>query len=61
MNLSSALLSELGDIQPEALEKALTAVGKSLCSLESVTETRFLVDGEFVENYGPVSVSQPYT
>lgn len=61
VNLSSALLSELGDIRPEVLEKALTAVGKSLCSLESISETRFLVDGEFVESYGPVSVSQPYT
>ena len=61
VNLSSALLSELGDVRPEVLEKALSAVAKSLCSLESISETRFLVDGEFVENYGPVSVSQPYT
>lgn len=61
VNLSSALLEELGEIQPEILEKALTAVGKSLCSLGSVSEARFLVDGEFARQYGSVNVEEPYT
>lgn len=60
VNLSSALLGELGEDVTQTLEKALTAVGRSMCSLGSVSETRFLVDGEFAAYYGPVSVSEPY-
>ena len=44
VNLSSAQLEGLDDA---TLETALEALRNSLCSLESVGETRFLVDGEF--------------
>lgn len=44
VNLSSAQLDGLDDT---TLETALEALRNSLCSLESVGETRFLVDGEF--------------
>lgn len=44
VNLSSAQLEGLDDT---TLETALEALRNSLCSLESVGETRFLVDGEF--------------
>lgn len=44
VNLSSAQLDGLGET---ALETALEALRNSLCSLESVGETCFLVDGEF--------------
>lgn len=61
VNLSSLLLEELPNLDQRDLEKALQGIAKSLCSLESVSETRFLVDGEFVPQYGSVSVEQPYT
>ena len=60
VNLSSALLEELTEVKRADLEKALTAIGRSMCSLETVTETRFLVDGEFMEEYGGVDISVPY-
>lgn len=59
VNLSSALLDEL---PPEAeLTPAIQALGHSLCSLEAVGETRFLVDGEFVNYYGSVNIAEPIT
>lgn len=59
VNLSSALLEEL---PPEAeLAPAIQALGRSLCSLEAVGETRFLVDGEFASRYGSVSIAEPFT
>ena len=60
VNLSTALLEELPEIDPAILQKALEAVGKSLCSLENVSETCFLVDGEYAQEYGSVSVAEPY-
>lgn len=58
VNLSSALLEEL---PPETqLFMPLRALAKSLCSLETVKETQFLVDGEFAESYGSVNVENPF-
>ena len=59
VNLSSALLVNL----PEGtdLSVAIRSLGNSLCSLASVHETWFLVDGKFVRNYGSVNVERPYT
>lgn len=39
---------------PAALTLAIDALERSLLSLESVEEVRFLVDGEFADAYGPV-------
>ena len=59
VNLSSALLINLpADAE---LAAGIRALGESLCSLESVGETWFLVDGKFVRNYGSVNVESPYT
>ena len=60
VNLSSALLEGEPELESGAVEKALNAIGKSMCSLGSVTETRFLVDGEFAVTYGGVDISKPY-
>lgn len=57
VNLSSALLEELPE--DAQLHVALRALGRALCSLETVRETQFLVDGEFAQNYGPVNVADP--
>ena len=59
VNLSSAALPELTDEQ--ALLPAVEALVRSLCSLESVEEVQFLVDGEFAQSYGAVPVEEPYT
>lgn len=59
VNLSSALLSE--EVTEDALRLALDALGRSLCSLDSVAEVRFLVDGAFGALYGTVDVSAAYT
>ncbi len=59
VNLSSAILEEAAP--PDAdLAAVIEALGHALCSLETVEETRFLVDGEFVRDYGPVDISEPY-
>ena len=42
------------------LDTALEALARSLCSLDAVAETRFLVDGEFAAFYGPVDISEPF-
>ena len=52
VSLSSALLE--GRPDPAALMLAIDALERSLLSLESVEEVRFLVDGEFADAYGPV-------
>lgn len=57
VNLSSALMGGL-DLP---LGTALQSLSQSLCSLDAVSEVRFLVDGEFEERYGSVDVSEPYT
>lgn len=56
VNLSSALLAELPE--PEALPRALEALRRSLESLETVEETRFLVDGVYAADYGPVQLDE---
>lgn len=58
VNLSSSLLGSFGgDVSPGT---ALRALARSLCSLDTVSEVRFLVDGEFAERYGAADVSRPY-
>lgn len=59
VNLSTVLLEAIPD--DEGLPAALRALAQALCSLESVEETRYLVDGEFADRYGSVSVARPYT
>lgn len=56
VNLSSALLAELPE--PETLPRALEALRRSLESLETVEETRFLVDGVYAADYGPVQLDE---
>lgn len=58
VNLSSAQLEAL----PEGtdLTAALRALARSLCSLDAVAETRFLVDGDFAAEYGGADISDPY-
>lgn len=58
VNLSSGMLDTVsGD---RGLATALRALAKALCSLESVGEVRYLVDGEFADYYGSVNVARPY-
>ena len=58
VNLSS---SQLEALPPEAdLHTAVASLAKSLCSLDTVGEVRFLVDGEFARLYGAVDISEPY-
>lgn len=59
VNLSSALLKSL----PEDtwLSMTLRGLAYSLCSLEAVEETRFLVDGELAQSYGPVNIEEPFS
>jgi germination protein M len=59
VNLSSGALDTLSEDTP--LEQALWALARSLCSLDTVSEVRFLVDGEFAELYGTADVAQPYS
>lgn len=58
VNLSSALLDSL----PENanLSLALLSLDRSLRSLDSVREVRYLVDGEFSDRYGNVRLIEPY-
>jgi germination protein M len=58
VNLSSGLPETLPE--DASLSTALRALAKSLCSLETVTEVRFLVDGEMAQSYGGVNVARPY-
>lgn len=59
VNLSSHLL----ELLPEnaRLNVALEALSKALCSLDTVTETRFLVDGEYANYYGSAYIARSYT
>ncbi|WP_298031404.1 GerMN domain-containing protein [uncultured Dysosmobacter sp.] len=59
VNLSSALCEELPPEEAD-LATALEALARSLCSLESVSETQFLVDGVFASHYGGIDVAEPY-
>lgn len=58
VNLSSALVETVPD--GAELFYALRALSRSLCSLDTVSEVRFLVDGEFAERYGSVNIAEPY-
>lgn len=58
VNLSSGHLESVGT--DPGLQAAIEAIARSLCSLETVHEVRFLVDGDFAQWYGAVSVSSPY-
>ena len=57
-----AVLKEqmLAEPRYATIEQALIAIGRSMCSIESVSETRYLVDGEFMQTYGQVDISKPY-
>lgn len=57
VNLSSALLEGL--VEDASLRTALRSLRESLCSLDSVSEVRFLVDGEFEERYGGEDLTEP--
>lgn len=59
VNLSAHLLESLPE--DAALEPVLEALGRSFCGLDAVTETRFLVDGEYADDYGGVNIAKPYT
>ena len=59
VNLSSALLDSLPGTA--ALPMALSALDRSLLSLDTVRATRYLVDGEFVAQYGQLKLTEPYT
>ena len=59
---ASLITIEVKESLPEdlALDTALEALARSLCSLESVGEACFLVDGEFASRYGSTDISEPY-
>lgn len=58
VNLSSSQLETL----PEETDMPmiLQALALSLCSLDTVSEVRFLVDGDFAAEYGGASIADPY-
>ena len=58
MNLPSSALEVV--TEERALRMALRALTESLCSLETVEEVRYLVDGEFADSYGPISIRGQY-
>ena len=55
VNLASALLGYLPEDRDQA-GQVLDALQRSLCSLESVEEVRFLIDGEFYETCGNLNI-----
>ncbi len=59
VNLSSGQLKNMERLT--GLRPAIDSIQRSLCSLESVKEVRFLVDGEFARSYGAVKIEEPYT
>lgn len=58
VNLSSAQLDDIP--RDTELGTAIYAVCRSLVSLDSVQEVRFLVDGEFARTYGTVNIASSY-
>lgn len=58
VNLSSAQLETLPE--DTDLTAALEALARSLCSLDTVVEVRFLVDGDFAAEYGGADIRAPY-
>lgn len=57
VNLSAALLEA---VPGPALSTALYALDLSLCSLKNVKDVRYLVDGEFLDAYNGVQLTEPY-
>jgi germination protein M len=57
------LISGLAKLLPQEVRISVTidALGKALCSLDSVTEVRFLVDGEYSPYYGSSPIKGFYT
>ena len=57
------LSSHLAELLPEdvRIDVTLQALAKSLCSLDSVAEVRFLVDGEYANDYGSAYIAKAYT
>ena len=53
------LLEEFPD--ETTLRLTVRSLGTSLCSLETVDEVRFLVDGEFTPKYGTADIEDAYT
>ena len=58
VNLPSSSLEVL--TEEGTLRTAMRALTRSLCSLETVEEVRYLVDGEFADSYGPISIRGQY-
>lgn len=56
------LISGLAELMPEDARTDVTidALGMALCSLESVAEVRFLVDGEYSPYYGSTPITGFY-
>jgi len=59
VNVSALLMEEMAD--PAQVPAILEAVGASLCSLESIEEVRFLLDGEYLPDAPVLGVPNPYT
>ena len=57
------LSSHLAELLPEdvQIDVTLQALAGSLCSLDSVVEVRFLVDGEYADYYGTAYIAKAYT
>lgn len=58
VNLSSSQLETL--LEETDMPMILQALALSLCSLDAVSEVRFLVDGDFAAEYGGASIADPY-
>ncbi len=58
VNLSSSQLETLPEERD--MPMILQALALSLCSLDTVSEVRFLVDGDFAAEYGGASIAAPY-
>lgn len=56
------LISKLAELLPEdaRIDLTLDALGQALCSLDSVKEVRFLVDGEYSPYYGSTPITGFY-
>lgn len=56
------LISKLAELLPEdaRIDLTLDALGQALCSLDSVKEVRFLVDGEYLPYYGSTPITGFY-
>lgn len=57
------LISGLAELLPQEtrIDVTINALGDALCSLDSVTEVRFLVDGEYSPFYGDTYITGVHT